>query len=79
VVVRLPPLLRNASDKQLQGERFILAHGFRGFSSWLAGPVAFGPVGEVKRHGKSVWWSGGHFKAARKKQKEMGSGLQHPL
>jgi hypothetical protein len=27
-----------------KGERFILAHSFGGFSPWLVGEVAFGPV-----------------------------------
>jgi hypothetical protein len=27
-----------------KGERFLLVHGFNSFSSWLLGPVDFGPV-----------------------------------
>lgn len=30
--------------KQLKKERLILAHGYRGFSSWLVGSIMDGPM-----------------------------------
>jgi hypothetical protein len=40
----------------LREDRFILAHGFRGFSPWLAGSIALRPVARQKYGGKRAWW-----------------------
>jgi hypothetical protein len=50
---------------------FVLAHGFKGFSLWSLGFIAFGSKhGEVEHHGGSMWWSKvAHQMVDRRKRK----------
>jgi hypothetical protein len=51
----------------LSEKRFILAHGFRSFSLWSAGAIAFRPVARQKPDDRRAWHrKAAHLMASRK-------------
>jgi hypothetical protein len=63
------------TNSNLKEEIFILAHGFRDFSPWLAGSLAFSSMARRKHPGARSWWRKAvHFMEARNQR---GQGKTH--
>jgi hypothetical protein len=57
-------------------ERFILAHVFRGFSSWSLGPIILDLSLSTVHHGGSAWWRRPAYLLVARKQERKGLGSQ---
>jgi hypothetical protein len=47
--------VKNYLRKSLMEDRFISAHGFRGFCPWLTDSIVFRPMARQKHYGGRAW------------------------